>query len=234
MIDDGSELKRNLESVLTAIAGAARQSGRSSDAIRLMAVSKTQSLEAIVELASHGQVLFGENRVQEAVAKFSPKPTPMEVHLIGHLQSNKVRKAVAVVDSIDSVDSLRVARLIGEEALRIGKTMPVLLEVNTSGEASKSGFANERDYWEFLDNVGSIPALLVRGLMTIGPMVDDERTVRSAFASLRSLAERSALHHPELDFSVLSMGMSQDFKAAIAEGSTMVRIGTALFGRRSP
>ena len=137
-----------------------------------------------------------------------------------------------MVDSIDSVDSLKLARLIGKAALHNGKTIDILIEYNTSKEESKSGFLNEDEYYSFLDEVGSIEGIRVKGLMTIGPLSPDEKATHEAFATLYRLQQRSIQRHPELDFGVLSMGMSQDFVIAIQEGSTMVRIGTALFGKR--
>ena len=222
----------NLSYVKQLIARAAESCGRNGDEITLMAVSKTHSIEAINAMAGCGQMLFGENRIQEIEKKFDTDSRSFSLHMIGHLQSNKVKKAVALVDSIDSVDSLKLARLIGKAALHNGKTIDILIEYNTSKEESKSGFLNEDEYYSFLDEVGSIEGIREKGLMTIGPLSPDEKATHEAFATLYRLQQRSIQRHPELDFGVLSMGMSQDIVIAKQEGSTMVRIGTALFGKR--
>ena len=225
--------QHNLETVSGLIESAAKRSERNIRDITLMAVSKTHPIESILKLAECGQTLFGENRVQEIEQKFSKKFQHIKLHMIGHLQSNKVKKAVALVDAIDSVDSLALARRIGQESVKIGKIMPILIEYNTSNESSKAGFNNELEYFSFLDQVGSIEGVRVGGLMTVGPLGGDESALRKAFSYLRELRERSRTAHPELDFNILSMGMSQDFSIAIEEGSTLVRIGTALFGARN-
>ena len=225
--------QHNLETISELIESAAKRSERNIRDITLMAVSKTHPIESILKLADCGQTLFGENRVQEIERKFSKKFQHIKLHMIGHLQSNKVKKAVALVDAIDSVDSLALARRIGQESVRIGKIMPILIEYNTSNESSKAGFNNELEYFSFLDQVGSIEGVRVGGLMTVGPLGGDESALRKAFSYLRELRERSRTAHPELDFNILSMGMSQDFSIAIEEGSTLVRIGTALFGARN-
>ncbi|MDX9809959.1 MAG: YggS family pyridoxal phosphate-dependent enzyme [Sphaerochaetaceae bacterium] len=225
--------QHNLETVSGLIESAAKRSERNIRDITLMAVSKTHPIESILKLAECGQTLFGENRVQEIEQKFSKKFQHIKLHMIGHLQSNKVKKAVALVDAIDSVDSLALARRIGQESVKIGKIMPILIEYNTSNESSKAGFNNELEYFSFLDQVGSIDGVRVGGLMTVGPLGGDESALRKAFSYLRELRERSRTAHPELDFNILSMGMSQDFSIAIEEGSTLVRIGTALFGARN-
>jgi pyridoxal phosphate enzyme (YggS family) len=153
--------------------------------------------------------------------------------MIGHLQSNKVRKALELFDAVDSVDSAALARALDRAAWELGaeKSLPVLLEVNTSGEASKTG-AEPRQFSELVDSVLECPHLRLEGLMTIGPLTDDEAQVRSAFAALREMAVQARLRSGLL-LPVLSMGMSGDFEWAVLEGSTMVRIGTALFGVRA-
>lgn len=226
-------ITNNLQHVQEALQEAALRNGRSSDEITLLAVAKTQPLEAVQELYQAGQRCFGENRVQEMVSKYQHQPEDLELHLIGSLQSNKVRSAVEHVTWIDSVDSLRLARLIGKEATNAGKVINILLQYNTSKESSKSGFDCLDTYWAFLDQANSIEGIRIRGLMTIGPLTDDEKQVRSAFATLRTLGQESSVRYPEYDFGILSMGMSGDFPWAIAEGSTMVRIGSALFGERT-
>lgn len=224
-------MRERLDAIHESIDGIMKECGRT-DNVELMAVSKTHPYEAIEEAVSCGQTLFGENRVQEILKKFPEDRSGYDLHLIGHLQSNKVKKAVMAVDAIDSVDSLRLARMISDEAVKIGKIMNILIELNTSGEAAKSGFTDETAYFELLDQADRLEGISIQGLLTIGPLTDNEREVRNAFASLRQLAEKSRISHPHLTFDTLSMGMSQDYGWAIREGSTVVRIGTAIFGGR--
>ena len=226
-------LENRLESVLKSIEEAVCSAGRKQGSVELMAVSKTHGYDEVLAVFSQGQNLFGENRVQEVLEKFPTGNRPFRLHLIGHLQTNKVRKIVSAVDGIDSVDSVRLASTINSECLRIGRILPILLEYNTSKETNKSGFDQESTFFEGLDEIAMLPALSVRGLMTIGPLSSDEFEVRTAFAHLRELQDTCKAYHPELDLSTLSMGMSQDFIWAIKEGSTQVRIGTAIFGHRS-
>ncbi len=193
---------------------------------RLMAVSKTRSLDEIMQVYSMGLKLFGENHVQEIVAKFSAgKPEDMEVHMIGHLQSNKVSKVVGLVDMIESVDSFSLLVKINNACEKIGKVMPVLLELNTSGEETKSGFENEEELLECLKKSLELKNVVVKGLMTVGPVTSSEELTRAAFRKLKTLYDKCGL-------SVLSMGMSSDYKIGIEEGSTQVRIGTKIFGER--
>ncbi|MDD3822756.1 MAG: YggS family pyridoxal phosphate-dependent enzyme [Sphaerochaetaceae bacterium] len=225
------DMKNRLQRILDEIEHARNEAGRT-DPVHLMAVSKTHPYEAVEEAMRCGQTLFGENRVQEIQQKFPFDRVGSELHLIGHLQSNKVKKAVQLVDAIDSVDSLKLLRLIETEAGKLGKRIDILFEVNTSAESAKSGFTDELSYFEAVEAAASMQWVRVCGLMTIGPLSDDEKRVRSAFASLRELGQRSADRYPDLSFATLSMGMSQDFPWAIKEGSTVVRVGTAIFGAR--
>ncbi len=198
--------------------------------VHLMAVSKTRSLEEIMQAYEMGIRIFGENHVQEIVAKFSDgKPDDMEVHMIGHLQSNKVSKVVSLVDMIESVDSYSLLVKINNACEKIGKVMPVLLELNTSGEESKSGFDTEEELTDCLRKSSGLKNIVVKGLMTVGPVAcpedrKDELT-RVAFRKLKILYDKCGL-------SVLSMGMSGDYAIAVEEGSTQVRIGTKIFGER--
>jgi pyridoxal phosphate enzyme (YggS family) len=189
--------------------------------VALIAVSKTVPPELIEEALAAGQTLFGESKVQEAKAKIPVVSSRARWHLVGHLQSNKARDAVALFDLIHSVDSVKLAAALNKWADHAGKTQQILLEVNVSGEASKFGFRPE-DVPAALDQINALPRLEVRGLMTVPPAGKDARPF---FRQLRELRDRLGL--PEL-----SMGMSQDFAAAIEEGATMVRIGTAIFGER--
>lgn len=204
---------------------------------RLMAVSKTRTLEEIMAVYQAGARLFGENHVQEIVAKFSgERPAGMEVHMIGHLQSNKVGKVVPLVDMIESVDSVELLRKINNAAARVGKTMDVLLEYNTSNEEAKSGFLTKDSLFACLDEVAELKNIRVRGLMTVGPVdcdpeVKDDLTDK-AFKELVAIRKECQERYPSLDFGILSMGMSQDYMIGVRNGSTEVRIGTSIFGPR--
>ncbi len=227
--------KDRVEEVLAEIRNAAASCGRDAADITLMGVSKTHPWDAVLEGYDAGIRLFGENRVQEVEAKFpllEDRPQGMELHLIGHLQSNKVKKIVPLVDGIDSVDSLKLAAMISDCALAHGRVLSVLLEFNTSQEEAKSGFETEDDLFEMLDHAEELKGIRIHGLMTVGPLGGDEKEVRGAFALLRNLREKCRSSYPSINFDTLSMGMSGDFPWAIEEGSTMVRVGTRLFGAR--
>lgn len=226
-------IREQREQILSEMGEAARKSGRQLSEIALMAVSKLHPYEEVLEAFGCGQRLFGENRVQEVQAKFPASlPEGMRLHLIGHLQTNKVRKILPLVQQIDSVDSLKLARKISDEAERSGLCMPVLLEYNTSGEESKSGFESPDELYRTLDVAADLGGIRIGGLMTIGPLGGSDDDLHRAFATLRELSERCRKRYPGLCFDTLSMGMSSDFAIAIEEGSTMVRIGTRLFGKR--
>lgn len=210
---------------------AAGRSGRLIDDISLMAVSKTQPYERILDLYDEGQLLFGENRVQEAAGKLpDDRPEGMKVHLIGHLQSNKAKRALTLFDQIDSVDSLRLAQMLEKH---LDRPYPILLQLKTSDEESKHGFADEDELLFALETISSFRYLTVKGIMSIGPLTSDESVTRKAFEQTRNLYHRARELFPELNLDTLSMGMSGDFALAIAEGSTMVRIGTRIFGART-
>ncbi len=224
-------VEENVASVRERIARCADRAGRKASEIRLVGVTKTRSVEEMRAAAPLIDAI-GENRVQEALAKralWAPGSGP-EWRLIGHLQKNKARKAVEIFDSVDSVDSVALASTLDRIALELGRSLPVLIEVNTAEEASKTGIAPGA-FPELLDHVLLCPRLVLRGVMTIGPLTEDEVRVRRAFASLRELLDRARARSGQ-DLPVLSMGMSGDFEWGILEGSTMVRIGTALFGPR--
>lgn len=215
------------------IIAACRRAGRERSDVRLMAVSKLHSAEAICEAIAEGLTLFGENRVQEFEAKRKELPEGIEVHLIGHLQSNKAAKAAAIFSGIDTVDSLRLMERLEDAAKRAQLRLPVLLEVKLSGEETKTGFAADgTELREALECAVDLKHVAVRGLMTIAPLDEDPATARLCFRQLRELREGLARRYPRLDFGELSMGMSGDYEIAIEEGSTLVRIGTALFGAR--
>ncbi|MGC8549523.1 MAG: YggS family pyridoxal phosphate-dependent enzyme [Acidobacteriaceae bacterium] len=226
-----------LARVEDAIAAACRHAGRPREAVRLMAVSKTHPATAIAEAVAAGITLFGENRVQEFQRKSEDLAAlgirNAEVHLIGHLQSNKSAKAKEIFSAVDTLDSLPLARRLETATAAIQKTLPVLVEIKLSKEDAKTGLRPESDSLrELLQHLPDMPHLKMRGLMTIAPFTSDEAVTRACFRKLRDLRDKLAAVHPRLDFSELSMGMSGDFAIAIEEGSTCVRIGTALFGAR--
>lgn len=224
------DLTANLGSIRKRIAAAAGRAGRAPDSVTLLAVTKGQPPETVQEATRLGLALFGENKVQEAKAKIPLCPGRVRWHMIGHLQSNKVRDAVELFEMIQSVDSLHLAEEINKRAEQAAKTLPILLEVNIVGEASKFGYQPETLLAD-LDRLNALPRLELHGLMTIPPWSPLPETVRPVFRKLRALKEQcekrlgAPLPH-------LSMGMSGDFEVAIEEGATMVRIGTALFGER--
>ncbi len=211
---------------------AARRAGRSAEDVRLCAVTKNVSPEAIEEAFREGQRLFGENRVQEARRKIPSGPVGAEWHMIGHLQTNKVRDAVRLFACIQSLDSLHLAEAIQKRLEFEGKdrTLPVLVEVNCSGEETKYGIRPD-ELPPLLESMGGLDRLEIRGLMTVGPLSVDPDDSRRAFALLRELRDE-ARRSTGLPLQELSMGMSADFEIAVEEGSTMVRIGSAIFGGR--
>ena len=215
------------------IASACRRAGRERSTVRLMAVSKTHPAEAICEAAEAGLTLFGENRVQEFEAKRSALPADVEVHLIGHLQSNKAAKAAAIFSAIDTVDSLRLIERLNEAAGQLNRRLPVLLEIKLSAEAAKAGFdPRGNELHETLEHAGDLSNVEVRGLMTVAPLDENPETARACFRQLRQLREELGRRYPRVSLDELSMGMSGDFEIAIEEGSTLVRVGTAIFGAR--
>ncbi len=232
--ETGATLAGRLAEVRGRIESAALRAGRQRGSVALMAVTKGFPRDRVREALGVGLSLFGENRVQEAEAKYAELTEGCALHLIGHLQRNKARAASAIFTCVQSIDKVETAEALSTRCAERGKTMDVLLELNTSGEASKSGFLSPDDLLRALERIAALPALRVRGLMTVGPLTDDTRRVHGAFASLRSLFERVRGGGSASGFDVLSMGMSGDFETAIEEGSTLVRIGTALFGQRGP
>jgi len=214
------------------IAGAARRSGRKPEEILLVAATKTIPAERIQEAIRAGIRALGENRVQEAEEKIREIRDKVAWHLVGHLQTNKARKAVEIFDWIHAVDSLHLAQAVGKRARELGKAVPVLVEVNTSGEATKYGLSPERA-GEELERIASVEGLAVKGLMTVGSFGPMEEA-RACFRNLRRLRNEIArCTFPNVTMEHLSMGMTNDFEAAIEEGATMVRIGTAIFGARN-
>jgi pyridoxal phosphate enzyme (YggS family) len=218
--------------VMERIEDAAARALRDPADVRLVAVTKTVTREHIIEAIEAGVTCIGENRVQEAERKFGGGLPTVEKHLVGHLQTNKARKALELFDMIQSVDSLRLARELATRAEAAGGSIGVLVEVNTSGEEAKYGFAPE-DTVEAVRGMADFRGIRVTGLMTVGAFLPDPEDVRPCFRRLREL--RDAVEEaviPGVAMDHLSMGMTNDFEVAIEEGATMVRVGRAIFGER--
>jgi PLP dependent protein len=231
LYDAGVNLADNLEKVQQRIRAACGRAGRGPESVTLLAVTKNHPPEVIQAAAKLGLNLFGENKVQEAKAKIPLCPGHLRWHFIGHLQSNKCRDAVGLFKMIQSVDSLPLAREINQRAEQAARTIPVLLEVNVAGEASKFGYRPEQLLAD-LKSLNALPRIEIHGLMTVPPWSAEPERTRPYFKQLRELKERAeAVLGAPLPH--LSMGMSGDFEIAIEEGATMVRIGTDLFGPRT-
>lgn len=226
--------------VREAIADAASKTGRTAEEITLVGVSKTMPAQAVREAIEAGLADVGENRVQEAAGKIEFLLPSLEAsgrrvrwHMVGHLQRNKVNAAVELFDMIQSIDSLKLARALSRAALKRGVVKDALIEVNTSGEATKYGLS-EGEVVKFVADLADLKGLRTLGLMTIGPLTADPELARPAFSRLRKLSEKlEAEGFPWMETRHLSMGMTADMRQAIEEGSNMVRVGTAIFGRRA-
>jgi len=224
------DVDQNLAAIRERIASAAARSGRSAGDVELVAVSKKIPADAVRAAWEAGQTVFAESRVQEAAVKIAELPGALRWHFIGHLQTNKVRRALPLFELFHGVDSLDLAQAMDRIAAEEGLFPRVLLEVNVAGEASKFGLrpdALERD----LDALLALPRLQVEGFMTIAPYADDPEASRPHFRALRELRDGIAAR-TGLPFGTLSMGMSGDFEVAVEEGATLVRVGTAIFGGR--
>jgi len=243
-----TDIERTLQIVQQHIADAAARGGREPREVTLVAIAKTFPAETILAAHVLGVRHFGENRVEEAAAKIplvnqqlsqSPshpitQPPNITWHMVGHLQGRKVKDAVALFDIVHSIDSVALAKRLDDRAAVLGKTMPILLEVNVSGEATKYGFAPEPRE-QFFDGVCEILTLChldIQGLMTVAPIVANPDDARPYFRALRELRDELRARFPACAWQHLSMGMTDDFEAAIAEGATIVRIGRAIFGER--
>ncbi len=241
-----TDLQAQIASVQATIAAACQRANRSPDAVTLVAVSKTFSAERVAQAIEAGIRHLGENRIEEAVGKMSQvaalNPMPVEWHMIGHVQSRKARyvtRGFALLHSLDSVHlAERLSRLLTEQ----GSTLDVLLEMNVSGEEAKQGWDaphwrtnpdQRRQVWQDIRQVLALPGLRVRGLMTMAPIVEDPEQARPVFAALRDLRDALANDFPGASWADLSMGMSDDYPAAVEEGATLVRVGRAIFGARS-
>jgi len=230
-------IAENIAAIRERIVAAARRAGRRPEEIGLMAVTKTHPPERIREAHAAGMRLFGENRVQEFAGKASALASlaDAEWHMIGHLQTNKAGKAAELFRAVDSVDSVKLAEKLDAAARALDKKLSVLIEVNVGGESAKSGVApDSRELEELLRTAPRLEALQFRGLMTVPPFTDDPKGARPYFRKVRELRDAIARRRlPAVGMDVLSMGMSHDFEVAIEEGSTCVRVGTAIFGERA-
>ena len=222
----------NLERVRAQIAEAAKKSGRLIDDIELIAISKTHEAEKVRAAFDAGQQLFGESRVQEARAKIPLLPSALRWHFVGRLQKNKIRHALPLFELFHSIDSLELARQMDRIAEEEGLHPRVLLEVNVAGEGSKIGFAADLLRTQ-VEELLALPRLTIEGLMTIPPIAPEADGSRQYFVALRELRDQFAAQF-QINLPQLSMGMSGDFLVAIEEGATLVRVGTAIFGRRTP
>ena len=227
----GDSVVNNLAVINARVAEAALRSGRAADAVQLLVVSKTWPSERVAEVVAAGHLAFGENRVQEAEEKIPNLPEDLQWHLIGHLQRNKVRKALPLFQTIHSIDSLKLARYTSNIAGELGKKPGVYLQVDLAGEESKNGYHPDKLRGD-LDDLLVLENLSILGLMCIPPMASTPEEARPWFVKLREM--RDELEQlAGRSFPGLSMGMSGDFEVAIEEGSTIVRVGSAIFGSRS-
>jgi pyridoxal phosphate enzyme (YggS family) len=230
-------IAENIAAVRDRVGSAARRAGRHADSVALMAVSKTHPAQRIREAYAAGLRLFGENRVQEFAGKAAALADlrGADWQMIGHLQTNKASKAVELFRAVDSVDSLKLAEKLDTAARLAGKQLTVLIEINLGDEVAKSGIAPDSPALEnLLSAAPQFEALEFRGLMTVPPFTEDVQNARPFFCKLRELRDSIAARQlPGIGMDVLSMGMSHDFEVAIEEGSTCVRVGTAIFGERA-
>ncbi len=225
---------KNIMEIREIIAETAKASGRLPSSVRLMAVTKTVDDERILEAIEAGVDIIGENYLQEARRKLESFGKSLEWHMIGHLQTNKARFAVNLFDMIHSVDRIELAKELDRRAGSAGLTMKVLIEVNAAGEATKSGISASETV-SLVRFVAQLPNLSIQGLMTMPPFFDDQEKARPYFRRLRQLKDEiDAEKIPRVEMKELSMGMSGDYMAAIEEGATIVRLGTAIFGERPP
>lgn len=226
-------LKENYDAVAKKVKDACERAGRSADEVTIIAVSKTKPLSDIVELQQYGVMDFGENKVQELCAKYEEIEKPVRWHLIGHLQTNKAKYIVDKVELIHSVDSLKLAKQISKEALKKKVTVPILIQVNVAQEETKFGLETE-EVMALISEAAKLPNIKIKGLMTIAPFVDDPEDNRQYFRMLKQLfVDIGAKNFDNVDMTILSMGMTNDYEVAVEEGATMVRVGTGIFGARN-
>ena len=226
-------LKANLDHVRKLVDEACERSGRDASEVTIVAVSKTKPEEAIMELYEAGHRDFGENYIQELRKKHDDLPKDIRWHMIGHLQRNKVKYIAEYIHLIHSVDSYALAETIDKEAAKHNRIIPILIEVNVGGEESKFGVTPE-ETTVLVEQISHLPNIRIEGLMTSAPYVEDPEEDRACFANLRDLSvDIDSKKIDNVKVNALSMGMSNDYIVAVEEGSTMVRVGTALFGRRN-
>lgn len=225
-------LVRNLEEIEKRISQACQKAGRSRDQVKLIAVSKTVEADVMNASIDAGVTDLGENKVQEIRRKYDDVK-PADWHLIGHLQTNKVKYIIDKVTLIHSVDSLKLASEISKKAVAHDKNMSILLQVDMAQEASKFGMASS-DVKDLLENILKLPNIIVEGLMFIAPFVDNPEEVRVYFKNMKTLFDdiKENLSHDQLEMKHLSMGMTNDFEVAIEEGATLLRVGTGIYGKR--
>lgn len=226
-------LSENLNQVEQKITESCKNSNRNREEVTLIAVSKTKPVETVKEAYDLGVRVFGENKVQELLDKYEALPKDIHWHMIGHLQRNKVKYIIDKVDLIHSVDSVRLAETIEKEAAKKDLIVNILIEVNVAKEESKFGLMPE-ELDEFIDRIADFSHIRVKGLMTIAPFVENSESNRAVFRSLRKLSvDIDGKNIDNVNVSVLSMGMTNDYQVAIEEGATMVRVGTGIFGERN-
>ena len=225
-------ISENIREVIDNIRQSALKVNRDPAEIGLVAVTKTVPINRIIEAVNTGLNVLGENRVQELTEKYAQLPG-IEWHLIGHLQTNKVRYIIDKVSLVHSLDSLTLAEEINKRALAGGRTIAALVQVNVAGENTKYGL-NLAETVDFIETVRKLPGLAIRGLMTVGPYVSDPEEIRPVFRKLKMLAEQvKTMDLPGVEMKHLSMGMSNDYKVAVEEGATLVRVGSVIFGERN-
>ena len=225
-------VEENIKHIWFRIEKAAEKIGKNNEDMKLVAVTKTVETEKIKEAINCGIQIIGENRVQEAESKFDQITEKVEKHLVGHLQTNKAKKAVELFDFIQSVDSQRIAQEISRRASQMGKVMKVLVEINTSGEETKFGI-DPLQAISLIKSTSNLEGIKIRGLMTIGLFSDNPEDTRPCFKKLKAIFDQMKSENiPNVEMKYLSMGMTSDFEVAIQEGSNMVRIGTGIFGPR--
>jgi len=223
----------NLKAIKASLRETALRCGRDPSSITLLPVSKRHPLEALLEAHEAGECVFGENRVDEALEKLAGLPGDVKIDLIGHLQTNKAGKTAGKFRLIHSVDSLKLAQKLDRVNGEIGHVQDILVEVNTSGEESKSGFTALEPLLEDLAVMVILPHVRIRGFMTMAPFIEERDLIRRTFLRCRQWRDEAQRRFPDQDFSELSMGMSGDYVEAIEEGATMIRVGTAIFGERT-
>ncbi len=226
-------ITQNYDKVLENIKSACKSSGRKESEVTLIAVSKTKPVSDIEELYNHGVRVFGENKVQELCDKYEALPKDIKWHMIGHLQRNKVKYIIDKVELIHSVDSVRLARQIEEEAAKKNVRVDILIEVNVAGEESKFGLKTE-EVPDIVTQIAGFPHVSIKGLMTIPPFAENPEDNRKYFNKLKQLAvDIKAKNIDNVSMDKLSMGMTGDYTAAVTEGASYVRVGTGIFGERN-